>query len=237
MQTDKVSVKYSNVNKNFELSNTAILRLFQDVAIDHVYNVGEDFINSDLVWFLLSYKVKVLRRPKYFDKISVSTWSSGVKGFLAARSFNIVDDKGETVVTAESNWVRINRRTEKMERVDPETIKLYEEYDSTKLSTVWLTKLVGTDKVDFEKEVTIERNFIDTNEHVNNVAYLDLAYNILPEKVLNNGEPKEFDIAYKKAVKYHDTVLCEYAETEDGYFVTLKSKDKVDTYAIIKFAK
>ena len=72
---------------------------------------------------------------------------------------------------------------------------------------------------------------------MNNVYYLDLATNILPEEVYQAGELNEFIIMYKSAIKYDETVNCGFATEDDGYRITIKSQDKSDLKAVIKMIK
>lgn len=78
--------------------------------------------------------------------------------------------------------------------------------------------------------------FIDVNDHMNNVCYLEVADMILPDDVYNTPESDEFDIMYRRAVKYGEEIICRYSNTEDGIFVTLKDKED-DLRAIIKLKK
>ncbi|MBR4072510.1 MAG: hypothetical protein IKK24_01090, partial [Clostridia bacterium] len=89
----------------------------------------------------------------------------------------------------------------------------------------------------FSKDFFVDRNYIDTNNHMNNVCYMEMANLIIPEEVYAKGEPNEFEIMYRKAIKYGQTVKCLYGETEDAYIITVKSEDLTELKAIIKMYK
>ena len=72
---------------------------------------------------------------------------------------------------------------------------------------------------------------------MNNVYYLELANLILPEEVYQKGECNEFEIMYRKAIEYGETIKCRYSETEDSYVIALKSQDDSELKAIIKLYK
>ena len=81
----------------------------------------------------------------------------------------------------------------------------------------------------------IDLNWIDVNNHMNNIYYLELADMILPEEVRKSNNCSNFEIMYKKEIKYGDIIKCYYAELENtSYVVTLKNAETGEICAIIK---
>lgn len=62
---------------------------------------------------------------------------------------------------------------------------------------------------------------IDTNHHVNNAQYVDMAREALPE----GTEIQEIRADYKKAAVLGDEVTIRRARTEAGYVVSLSGAD------------
>lgn len=238
MVTEKFYVGYTEINKNFKLSNVALLNYFQDITTIHGKLAGDSLKDTDYGWFLTAYHVKVFNRPDYENWFNLSTWSRDIKGFIASREFEIKDNQGNLQVSAISNWVRINKHTQKIERVSPEIASAYgKENNSATFSDSWIAKIQQPDKFDFETKITIDRNYIDIHKHVNNVSYLKLAELVLPESVYNNSESNEFDILYKKAIRCGETISCGYTETNEYYIVTMMSNDKSELCAIVRLYK
>ncbi len=82
-------------------------------------------------------------------------------------------------------------------------------------------------------EYTAERRDIDANHHVNNISYLDIAYNALPEDVGLNF--KSLEIYYKRQTKLGEKVNMYYTKTEDAYVIAIKSEDGKTLHTILKF--
>ena len=152
MINEKFYVGYSEINKDFKVSNVALLNMFQDTTTIHGKIAGDSLKNSDGAWFLTAYKVKIFDRPDWEKYVNVSTCSRGIKGFLASREFEIRDESGNLQVAALSNWVRINKHTQKIERITPEIASSYKQEDMSNFESEWISKLVECDRVDFEKE-------------------------------------------------------------------------------------
>lgn len=236
--TGKFYIGYSDITKDSTLSNTSILKLFENVASMHSRVAKDDINESDGRWFLTGYHVKITKRPVYGETVKINTWSRDMKGVQASREFEVYNEKGELCLTGLSNWIRINAKTLRLERITPELYEAYgSEPDHTNFNYSWIEKLKESETPDFDKEFHIERNFIDANNHMNNVYYLDLVTNILPEEVYQAGELNEFLIMYKSAIKYDETVNCSFAAEDDGYRITIKSQDKSDLKAVIKLVK
>nr|WP_318706908.1 acyl-ACP thioesterase domain-containing protein [uncultured Treponema sp.] len=236
--TAKFYIGYSDINKDYNLTNTSLLKIFENVASMHSHVAKDDINESEGRWFLTGYHVKITKRPQYGETVTIKTWSRDMKGVQASREFEVYNEKNELCLTGLSNWIRINAKTLRLERISPEVYEAYgSEPERTNFNYSWIEKLKESEKTDYEKEFHIERNFIDANKHMNNVYYLDLATNILPEEVYQAGELNEFIIMYKSAIKYDETVNCGFATEDDGYRITIKSQDKSDLKAVIKMIK
>ncbi len=235
---EKFYIGYSDVNRDFRISNTAILKIFENVAYMHSTFANDGMKTSASRWFLKSYHVKIHKRAEQDERVTAKTWSRTTKGVSASREFELYTENGDLSVTGLSNWVRVNASTFKPERINDEMFSAYgSEPERTNFGAPWTDKLKESDEYSLIKEFYIDRNFIDANNHMNNVFYLDLAELMLPEEVYEKGECDEFEIMYRKAIKYGDTVKCLYRETDEAYYITVKSADLSDCHAVIKLCK
>ncbi|MBO5460291.1 MAG: hypothetical protein J5983_00660, partial [Ruminococcus sp.] len=126
----------------------------------------------------------------------------------------------------------------RVERVPKEVVEAYQsEADRTNFGVVKIPKLKECEAYTAEKEFYVDRNYIDINDHMNNVCYLELANLVLPAEVYNQAACDEFEIMYRKAVGYGETVKALFGETEDSYVVAIKSQDLGELHAIVKFYK
>ena len=234
---EKFYVGYSDINREMALSNTSLLKFFENMACIHGAIAGESIKTSSVRWFLTAYHVCVHKRPEIEERVNVRTWSREMRGASACREFEVYNEQGELCVTAISNWARTDAVTQRIERATPEVAAKYEsERDRSNFDKPWIAKMVEPEIYACEKEFTVERNFIDVNNHMNNVFYLDLAELVLPDEVYAKEESREFEIAYRQAIKYGETVKCCYAETNEAYFVTVKDTEG-EVRAVIKLYK
>ena len=89
------------------------------------------------------------------------------------------------------------------------------------------------EKVTNEKQFQIRYSDIDSNGHVNNVKYAELALEAVPEDIIKNYTLSRIKIIFEKETKYGDvvTILTEVREEVDNEIKTvhlIKSKDGIE---------
>lgn len=235
--SEKFFIGFSDVSPDMGVLNSSILKLFENACCLQGEAVGDGFNDTPGRWFLTAYHVIVTERPKYGDWVEVRTWSRGMKGVSASREFEIVKDD-KIVVKALSNWARLNSVTGKLERMSDEAFSRYEsEPERHNFDSLWLPKLRELPDEVCECSYRVGRNLIDPNRHMNNVCYLDLAVQTLPDEIYADGEPDEFMITYRKAVGYGENIVCVYGEDEKSRTVAFLSEDRSETKAIVCMIK
>ncbi len=233
--TEKFYIGYRDVDANLNIKNSAILNIFEDIAGIHASQVGESIKDSDTTWLLTGYKVKIFKRPQYGDRLVVDTWGTEIKSITASREFEIRSESGEVLIIGLSNWVHINLRSKKIEKVSEKIAKSYEiEPEKTNFGETKLEKLKSPESFEYEKEYTIDWNWIDANDHMNNVFYMDLADIVLPDEISKENIFTSFEIMYKKEIKYKDKVKCLYSEAVGESTIVIKSMEDDEIHSIIK---
>ena len=67
--------------------------------------------------FLLSrVAIRIHKRPKYGDILTVQTWENGAKGAHMQRVFEMEDQNGQLCVSARSDWILVHPETHKIQR-------------------------------------------------------------------------------------------------------------------------
>lgn len=235
---DKFYIGYRDIDTNLKIKNSAILNIFEDIAGMHAAEAGEGLKDSNTTWLLTGYKVNILKQPEHGERVDVFTWGTEVKNITASREFEIRKPSGELLITGLSNWVHINLKTKKIEKVSKELIDAYKlEPSKTNFNELKLKKISEPQSYLYEKKYKIDWNWIDANNHMNNIYYLEVAEMAMPDEIRRNNSYSGFEVMYKKEVKHGDTVRCLYAEGEDSYTVTIKNEDLSEVYAIVKLNK
>ena len=232
------TVKLSEIDRKQKATNKAILSYLEDVGGTHSDLAGYgifDICKTHLTWLLLEWKLQVIKRPKYKEKIKVETWSKNAIKCYAYRDFKIYDEKGNVIGLATSKWVLVDTQKEKIVKVEPEILERYQpEFEKSAFPDEDFPKMHELEKYKIEKEYNIRRSDIDVNNHMHNLNYLDLANEVLPEEVLQNGELNNVRITYKKEIKLGEIVKCKYNLVDGKHIIIVKSQDDSVLHAIIE---
>ena len=235
---ERFFVGYQYVGRNFKITNSSLLKLFEDMACYHGVLAGEDIRISPTAWLLSAYKVDVKKRPVYNQRIKVRTWSRECRNFFACREFEIVDESGELLVCAITEWAHYNKLEGRLEKVRPELSDAYcSEPEKTNFGPFRIKRLHTSKEFAVSSKFTVPKIWIDTNDHMNNVYYLDLAEMMAEEVLSHQVSSDSFEIFYKQQIKRGETVLSHVFEDEDGVMVSVFSEDEKTLHAQISFKK
>lgn len=219
-----------DIGVNNKATNKALLAIMEDVAGLHSASVGYgvfEIESKKRVWMLLDWKMKVIKRPEYNEEIKAETWSRKIERLCAYRDFQLKDKHGNVIVIGTSRWLFIDTIRRRPIRLTEDIVDLYESENDKMVFSEEIQEIKYEDYI-FEKEYSVQRRDIDMNEHMHNLSYLDMAYEILPQDIYKNKIFDNVRIVYKKEIVYGENIKCYYSEYEDKYIITVKTEDKIN---------
>ncbi len=234
----KFKVKASNVNSELNIKNRTILEWMEDIGSMHsdMAECGLATVKDNrLSWIIIQWRVKLYRRVQYGEIITVRTWISGYKKKYTFREFSFLDEEGNLVAAASSKWVLTH--LEKGLIDTPDRIFEYygENHESYFAEDCKMERI--KDPKDYSKpyDFTVPCTMIDLNGHMNNIYYLDVAYQAMPHEVFANGLFDEFEIMYRKELKLNDRLKCYYHGADDEHIITIQEENSGGVNAIVRF--
>ena len=69
---------------------------------------------------------------------------------------------------------------------------------------------------------------------MNNIFYMDMVNMVLPEKIFRAPQANTFEIMFRRANSYGETVQCHYAEEPDAHVVYINSEDDSQLRTVIR---
>lgn len=200
---------------------TTVMNYFQEASNNQGYalGVGLDYLNQkNLAWFLVKYDIRFEKSPTYQSRVRITTEATGMDRCCAVRQFKITDLDHNDLIVADTQWLLINRESQKMESVDNHPD--FSVYGCSEKKEPIFKKIGRL------KNPTASRNFevryldIDINNHVNHVKYMAWAIESLPLDVIKTKKLKRARIVFKEQCFYGDqvTVLNQLIE-DDCYGV------------------
>ena len=225
-----------DIDSKKQLKNKSMLEFLENIACMHsdLVGLGLNNINkTGITWVLLDWRLEIVQRPYYGEKIEIHTWTRYTKSFYSYRDFEIFSE-GKLCAKATSKWLLLNINTLKPERITDSMVNKYEpEKNNSVFGIVELDKIKEQSEYDSEKTYQVKRGDIDINGHMHNLNYLDIAYEMLPDEDYAN-EPNQVRITYKKEIKLCDEVKCLYKKQDCKHYFVLKSIDDKIIYSVIE---
>ena len=225
-------VRYSETHGRPEANAATIANYFQDCAIfdSEQAGIGIEYLKDhNRAWFLISWQIDVERYPVLQEKIRVGTWAYDFKGSMGYRNIVIRDENGANIVQAASQWSYIDTDTLRPVRIEPEVgaayplaEKLPMEYAPRKIR-----QIEGMEETD--RRVVLPYQ-IDSNNHMNNEAYIALAL----EYIDSDDMICQIRSEYKRQFVKDECIVIKKAERDDLIqFVFADEEDQ--TRCIVEF--
>ena len=218
-------VRYSEIGQDREMSLYHLLASLQDCCTFHAEEVGvglEWMEAHGLAWVLADLQMKIHRYPVFGETITVSTWAHGFRGFIGDRYFTIKAEDGSDIAAVKSEWILLSLKNGLPTRVMPDLTDAYGIHSEEQLEGDF-----GKRKVRLPKDAAGEKKepfqvreyHLDTNHHVNNARYLQLAAGYLPV----GAKPYSLRLEFKQQARLGDEIYPEVYPVEDGYMIALSN--------------
>ena len=228
----KSKVRYSEANRESELTYHALLNYLQDSSTLHSEELGESgaqLLEKNMAWILSFWQICIDEMPKLSEEICVSTWPYSTKGLFGQRNFSVENQEGKRIACANSIWVLIDPRTGRPIRITDEVASHYPDEPKLEMDYCDRKIVVPTDYAVMEP-IKVPKYFIDTNQHMNNGKYVMVAETFLPE----DFKVCEIRVEYKKAAVLHDVLYPRVTVKEKEVTVVL-ADEKDNPYAVVLF--
>ena len=177
-------------------------------------------------------QVDFARRPKHGERLDVVTSIYDFKGPLGYRNTLIRDEAGELVASSWAIGPFVSLDTGKMVRIPQEVLD--EITFDPKFDMEYLPKKIKLPAVEPNKLEPFETRYtdIDLNMHVNNVQYVRMAYDCLPDGQLDF---KRLRIEYKGQARFGQTIHPIMYRDDERTIVVLNN-DEGAPYTLVEFS-
>ena len=174
---DRLRVRHNELDTFGRVYPAAYLRWLTDTAIAASADAGFDasWYRRFGAWWLVRRSMLEVRRPLGADaEITVRTWVDDFRRVRSWRRYEIVDEAGEVVVAAASDWVFADTVTGKPRRVPPEMEQAFgfEPGHTGAVRPAWSAPFAPAAPARTSHRVGYAE--LDSLQHVNNAAYVDI---------------------------------------------------------------
>lgn len=225
-------VRISECDNTGKLRLSSIINYFQDCSTlqSELLGVGGDFCREHKrAWVLSSWQIVVERYPALAEEIKVRTWATAFKGLFGERNFCIEDKDGNMIAYANSLWVYMDIEKGRPTKPRPEEIEPYGVGEPLEMEQM-SRKISLPEQAEVKESFRVWKYQIDTNNHMNNCQYVQMAMEFLEDGFV----PKKIRVEYKKSALYGDVIIPKVAKDENRIVIELCDEmDKL--YASVEF--
>ena len=232
MYTFESKIRYSETDSEGRLTMSSLLNYFQDTSTfeSEALGFGVQYMKElQLVWVLSSWQIIVEQMPKLCDRVTVGTIPYEFKSFLGYRNFFMLAEDGSYLAKGNSMWTLLSLVTgkpivpsDKMRDAYTLAPRLDMEYAPRKIAL----PTGGTDA----EPIIVKKHHLDTNHHVNNGQYVNMAMEFLPE----NFAVGQLRAEYKKQAFLDDVIYPKVFLDKGVCAVALGDRTGIP-YACIEF--
>lgn len=186
MYTLENRILYQQVDNEGYTTIGGIMNIIQNAIIMHSEDVGVGikFLHErNQGWFLASYGIRVHRKSYLGENIRTVTNPYALRGMLGYRHTQIIGENDEVIAEADSIWVLMDLGEMQPMRISDEMKSAYEIGTNPKTDLLKIRPEAIEGIIDDAKsgEFTVSEAMIDSNGHMNNTFYVDVACSYLSE--------------------------------------------------------
>ncbi len=231
MYTFDSRIRYSETDETGALSLLGVINYLQDCSTFQSEDIGlgvEYLEEKKRAWLLSSWRIVIDRYPVLGERIKIGTWATSSKGIYGYRDFVIMDQDGNYLVRAESIWFFCD--TEKMVpvRVMPEDVAAYGNEEALDLGKA-PRKILIPEEYEEGIPVIIATHHLDTNHHVNNAQYVDIAREAVPCTKVVKGIRAD----YKKAAVLGEILVPRVTKTGEDEWTVVLADEVCEVRAVV----
>lgn len=219
-------IRYSESDSEGRLTLCSLLNYFQDCSTfqSESLGVGIDYLKErHMVWVLSSWQIVVERYPKLCEEVEIGTFPYEFRRFLGGRNFFMKAADGQYLAKANSLWSLLDTRTMKPVLPPEYVIERYQLEE--KLDMDYSSRKIIVPEGGFTAEpIVVKKHHLDTNHHVNNGQYVNIAMEYLPEGFAEKGI-RQLRAEYKMQAFLNDILYPYVVQQEDTVIVSLRSHE------------
>ncbi len=223
-------VHYYDCDTSLKLHVTSLLRYFEDIALLHSEDAGvglKYYHKNKIAWLIYKWDIIIEDYPCFTDSVNIITEPHGYSKFYAYRTFDVRNKNDEQLIKGNSIWFLVDTNIRRPTKITEELYGYYnvpmEDRTELKLDDIGLVN-----SVDNQKEFFVRQSDIDTNDHVNNIKYVEWALEAIPTEILKTCTMKRLKVVYKKETHFGKKIktIVEINEDPSGIICRHKIMDE-----------
>ena len=214
-----------SIDRSGTLRRSELFRIFQKAASADLertnLSVGRMSLLK-LAWVITEQYVEIRRMPCAGEKVTVETWPGKTKHVFFPRYYRLLEENGRELAKGCSEWVLMDE--EKRSLAFPSIYGIHADAVITG-NEIPMPRSVRRPVLEKTLTFTVPPDMIDSNGHMNNAAYFDLADEVIPRA--DDLAPKSMHIQYFKELRQGDVIEVGCSSSDGVCFMEGCSEDQI----------
>jgi acyl-ACP thioesterase len=226
LHQETFSVRFFESEPTGRATPAALCRFAQEAAEAHCRTLGLSLLEmraQNRMWVLTRFRLQMDRYPQVGERVTVQTWaSSRTNGIRAVREFCFLDSEGRPAGRGSSIWLLLHAVSKRPVRLPKALFDICnpersnpDEFEVPRLQA----PLHATESKIFE----VGWKELDSNNHTNNVHYIEWALEALPLPMRRDRMLAQLDIEFLAEAFYGDQIISGVEIRDDTSFHQLKN--------------
>jgi acyl-ACP thioesterase len=198
-----------------------LCRIFQEAAWNHAEALGfgfEQLEKQQKIWVLSRLLIKVHRYPRWGETIRIHTWPRPVDGALAMRDFQMLDRRGEVLVSGSSAWLILDAHSRKPQRPG-KLLSAFSTDPNHRATQRDSEKIAEVETLEPGIEFLVRYSDIDVNGHVNNARYVGWLLDCYSLEFHQHHFVSQLEINYLGETRAGEKLASARVEVAPGQYV------------------
>ena len=221
-------VRLEDTGAGFQLSNKGFLTMLTNLACLHGNRIGQGLMDREkcgLSWMVVGWRLMVDHRPLLSETVHGLTWASGWNRLQTTRDFLLLDRQGAEAARATSAWLVLDEHNTHVLRMTPEIVTPYgPEPDKQTFPGYAFPREAPAFEPVRSVEVQVGRAMIDCNDHVHNVAYMDLFTEALPEDE-DMDRFNDLTLVYRREIRPRQRITAVFGRAGEERVIVLREAE------------
>lgn len=205
-------IRYKEVNRRLEATPVAILSLAEETAAEHCAHIGKNVYElqkEGIGWVLYAGCFHMRHYPRYRERIKIATWISMFRGFMGHREYRVLSEDDKVYGGFRGMWLYFDLEKRRPIPVDKIYTERWPLRNETAIDCEIIPSKTRIEKPDYERSFAVQRSDIDSNDHVNNVRYMQWLMESIPDEFYDKGRMEYIQGTFLKETFYDRHVVSE----------------------------
>ena len=219
-------LRNKDVELHRRLRTSTLFEILQEASIRHTEELGmgrEMTLDRGLLWMVTLQRAEFVRMPEYDELVTFESWPGDTMHLLFPRYYRVLDEKGNTLVSASALWALVDQETRRMVFPDRYGIVIEGEKAGNEIAlpSPPLRAKEGT-----VSSFTVPYSYVDLNGHMNNTRYFDLAEDRIPAAA-EGRFLRSISVEYANEARLGDELCVTVEQAGEVYRVSGDAEKKI----------